>query len=71
VSLCLPQIRHDLTRARTQAAAMGSQRLTAWATARASNLVWQVNPPLWSSGQSFWLQIHRPRVRFPTSDPSW
>jgi hypothetical protein len=22
-------------------------------------------PPLWSSGQSFWLQIHRSRVRFP------
>ena len=23
------------------------------------------NPPLWSSGQSFWLQIQRFRVRFP------
>ena len=22
-------------------------------------------PPLWSSGQSFWLQIQRFRVRFP------
>jgi hypothetical protein len=22
-------------------------------------------PPVWSSGQSFWLQIQRPRVRFP------
>jgi hypothetical protein len=22
-------------------------------------------PPLWSSGQSSWLQIRRPRVRFP------
>jgi hypothetical protein len=22
-------------------------------------------PPLWSSCQSFWLQIQRPRVRFP------
>ena len=22
-------------------------------------------PALWSSGQSFWLQIHRSRVRFP------
>jgi hypothetical protein len=21
-------------------------------------------PPLWSGGQSFWLQIQRPRVRF-------
>ena len=24
-----------------------------------------IRPPLWSSGQSFWLQIHRSRVRFP------
>ena len=24
-----------------------------------------VGPPLWSSGQSFWLQIQRFRVRFP------
>ena len=23
------------------------------------------SPPLWSSGQSFWLQIQRSRVRFP------
>jgi hypothetical protein len=23
-------------------------------------------PPLWSSGQSSWLQIQRPQVRFPT-----
>jgi hypothetical protein len=22
-------------------------------------------PPLWSSGQNFWLQIQRSRVRFP------
>ena len=24
-----------------------------------------IRPPLWSSGQSFWLQIQRCRVRFP------
>ena len=24
-----------------------------------------VRPPLWSSGQGFWLQIQRSRVRFP------
>jgi hypothetical protein len=29
VALCQPQIPHDLTLARTQAAAVGSQRLTA------------------------------------------
>jgi len=28
-------------------------------------LVHLVGPPLWSSGQSFWLQIQRPRVRSP------
>jgi hypothetical protein len=32
--LCRPQIPHDQTRARTWAAAVGSQRLTAWAMAR-------------------------------------
>jgi hypothetical protein len=30
VLLCQPQIPHDQTRARTRAAAVGSQRLTAW-----------------------------------------
>jgi hypothetical protein len=34
--LCPPQIPHDQTRARTRAAAVGSQRLTAWAMARPS-----------------------------------
>jgi hypothetical protein len=33
VPLCLPQNSHDLPRARTQAAAVGSQRLTSWAMA--------------------------------------
>jgi hypothetical protein len=32
--LCLPQIPNDQTRARTRAAAVGSQRLTAWTMAR-------------------------------------
>ena len=27
--------------------------------------VWPIPPPLWSSGQSFWLQIQRSRVRSP------
>jgi hypothetical protein len=34
VPLCPPQILHDLTWDRTRAAAVGSQRLTAWAMAR-------------------------------------
>ena len=29
------------------------------------NIVCPDGPPLWSSGQSFWLQIQRSRVRFP------
>jgi hypothetical protein len=37
VPLRPPQIPHDLTRARTRAAAVGSQRLTAWAMARPYN----------------------------------
>ena len=28
-------------------------------------IVFRLRPPLWSSGQSFWLQIQRSRVRFP------
>jgi hypothetical protein len=36
VALCPPQIPHDLTWDRTRAAAVGSQRLTAWAMARPS-----------------------------------
>jgi hypothetical protein len=34
VQLCPPQIPHDLTRARTRAATVGNQRLTAWVMAR-------------------------------------
>jgi hypothetical protein len=34
VPLCPPQIPHDLTWARTRAAAVGSRRLTTWAMAR-------------------------------------
>jgi hypothetical protein len=39
VSLCPPRIPHDLSRARTWAAAVGSQRLTAWAIARPNSIV--------------------------------
>jgi len=30
-----------------------------------TQVVCVMRPPLWSSGQSFWLQIQRSRVRFP------
>ena len=32
---------------------------------RIPHIVFYSWPPLWSSGQSFWLQIQRSRVRFP------
>jgi hypothetical protein len=48
VPLCPPQIPHDQTRARTLAAAVGNQRLTAWAMARPSRL---------SNSLSFWSRI--------------
>jgi hypothetical protein len=38
VQFCPPQTWHDLTRDRTRAAAVGSQRLTAWPMAR--SLLW-------------------------------
>jgi hypothetical protein len=36
VPICPPQIPHDLNRARTPAAAVGSRRLTTWAIAASS-----------------------------------
>jgi hypothetical protein len=48
--LCPPQIPHDQTRARTRAAAMGRQWLTAWAMARPQAVVmkspifWDISP---------------------------
>jgi hypothetical protein len=56
--LCPPQIPHDQTRARTRAAAMGSQRLAAWAMAR---------PLVWSSYcrlPHWWLQTFK-HAKFP------
>jgi hypothetical protein len=48
VPLCPPQIPHDLTWARTRAAAMGSRRLTAWAMARSADeshaSLWMTSP---------------------------
>jgi hypothetical protein len=36
-----------------------------WQHALLSQYMRICEPPLWSSGQSFWLQIQRSRVRFP------
>jgi hypothetical protein len=45
--LCPPQIPHDQTRDRTRAAAVGSQRLTAWAMARPCSRAY---PASWTLG---------------------
>jgi hypothetical protein len=42
VPLCPPQIPHDLTWARTRAAAVGSRRLTAWAMVRPPPLISEI-----------------------------
>jgi hypothetical protein len=44
VPLCPPQIPHDLTGDRTRAAAVGSQRLTAWAMARPLTSIFVYHP---------------------------
>ena len=43
----------------------GSQTYTKQSLNFLSSPVFGKRPPLWSSGQSFWLQIQRSRVRFP------
>jgi hypothetical protein len=52
VPLCSPQIPHDLTRARTPAAAVESQRLTAWSMAQPNNqlttAVFKISSKRWS-----------------------
>jgi hypothetical protein len=57
VPLCPPQIPHDQTRARTWAAAVGSQQLTAWAMARPNFFV---TPQLLFCGyKRYWKQTCR------------
>jgi hypothetical protein len=43
VQLCPPKVPHELTWARTRAAAVGSQRLTAWAMAQQSRSLTELN----------------------------
>jgi hypothetical protein len=50
VPLCQPQIQHDLTRARTRAAAVGSRRLTTWAMEQ---------PSLWIVWGMKFLSVHQ------------
>jgi hypothetical protein len=61
VPLCPPQIPHDLAWDRTRAAAVGSQRLAAWAMARSSNIL---SERVLSSG------IYRSVVRWVSTDVS-
>jgi hypothetical protein len=53
--LCPPQIPHDQTRARTRAAAVRSQRLTAWAMAR-PHVSLSADPKIVSLGY-LWLEF--------------
>ena len=41
------------------------ERNIKYITCKFYNVIYNYLPPLWSSGQSFWLQIQRSRVRFP------
>jgi hypothetical protein len=56
VPLCPPQISHDLSRARTRAAAVGSRRLTAWTSARPI-LGSSLNVQRWKWGWSVNIQL--------------
>jgi hypothetical protein len=47
-----PQIPLDQTRARTRAATVGSQRLTAWAMARPGHVLRQLSISIWSKNIS-------------------
>jgi hypothetical protein len=60
VPLCPPQIPHDLTWDRTRAAAMGSQRLTAWAMARQyRELVFHETKSVLRVQRQFWRKYGR------------
>jgi hypothetical protein len=72
VPLCLPQIPHDLTWARTLAAAVGSPRLTAWAVARPKFYLF-----LWGGTKStrycghFWSIVQAPDDRWGWLWSNW
>ena len=42
-----------------------SQKRLRYSKEKAKSLIIFLYAPLWSSGQSFWLQMQRSRVRFP------
>jgi hypothetical protein len=70
-SLCPPQIPHDLIRAGTRAAAVGSRRLTAWAMAR-PKIVFSLNGNIsefpcnaeWRRGNTYCKCCFRSRLVF-------
>jgi hypothetical protein len=84
VPLCPPQTPH-VSRTRTRAAAVGSQRLTAWVTARPWLILYKVGRTPWtgmSPSQGRYLQTvqHKHRIndtdihvtsRIRTQDPSY
>ena len=54
----------------TSLATLAAKNLATVSTRNVDTAIFKDNPstgpPLWFSGQSFWLQIQRSRVRFPT-----
>jgi hypothetical protein len=63
VPLCPPQIPHDLTRARTRAAAVGIRWLTAWAIPRPQSILLQLRYRL--RCQSLWIgYVHREVITY-------
>jgi hypothetical protein len=67
--LCPPQIPHDQTRARTRAAAVGSLRLTAWATARPT---FTLHTLIWRRVSSWGLRSHLFKMGLVLMDyPVW
>jgi hypothetical protein len=69
VPLCPPQIPHDLTRARTRAAAVKSRRLTASTMARPWDVTmcWHLERRYFSQSPLWEPQIHRPLLWFEPS----
>jgi hypothetical protein len=63
--LCPPQTPHA-ARTRTWAAAVGSQRLTAWGTAWPLLCVWRFSPSVWTSKHSFSRELSNPPPRSST-----
>jgi hypothetical protein len=80
VPLCPPQIAHDLTWARTRAAAVGSRWLTSWTTAQPQSLcLLSIKPLSYSEGGTvmtvcrnwFWHMLQLLPITYLTANCWW